>query len=222
VCVLNLSLSLSHTHTHTHTNTHTHTHTHTHLHTHARTTHTEDRRGVLSWLLNIFWIFNGGLQTAALWLLVGFLCCITVIGIPYGCKPQLPLHLPPHPPCPPPTHAHTHADTHTNTRKHTHTHTRCTLSTQSLSLSLSLSLRLSLSVSQARAQLLYPTLLSFLHLRTSRCLFRCLPPCCLTSVLHLRFLVLQDFGVRHAAIWAANCLCEHSKHRNIYHLLFLY
>ena len=28
---------------------------------------TEDRRDALSWVLNVLWVFNGGLQTAALW-----------------------------------------------------------------------------------------------------------------------------------------------------------
>ena len=27
----------------------------------------EDRRDALSWVLNVLWVFNGGLQTAALW-----------------------------------------------------------------------------------------------------------------------------------------------------------
>ena len=50
----------------------------------------EDRRDALSWLLNVIWIFNGGLQTASLWLVAGFLCCLTIIGIPVRCPQHEP------------------------------------------------------------------------------------------------------------------------------------
>jgi len=33
---------------------------------------------------NIFWIIFGGLISAVGWLFAGVLCCITVIGIPFG------------------------------------------------------------------------------------------------------------------------------------------
>ena len=35
-------------------------------------------------LMNILWLIFGGLLSALGWLLVGVLCCITVIGIPVG------------------------------------------------------------------------------------------------------------------------------------------
>ena len=51
----------------------------------------EDRRDALSWLLNVIWIFNGGLQTASLWLVAGFLCCLTIVGIPVRCPQHEPV-----------------------------------------------------------------------------------------------------------------------------------
>ncbi|PKM50550.1 MAG: YccF domain-containing protein [Firmicutes bacterium HGW-Firmicutes-7] len=33
---------------------------------------------------NIVWIVFGGLISAVMWLLCGLLCCVTVVGIPFG------------------------------------------------------------------------------------------------------------------------------------------
>jgi len=38
----------------------------------------------LSLIGNIIWILCGGFVTALGWLLAGLLCCITIIGIPFG------------------------------------------------------------------------------------------------------------------------------------------
>ncbi len=38
----------------------------------------------MSLLGNIIWIIFGGLLSAIGWLIAGFLCCITIIGIPFG------------------------------------------------------------------------------------------------------------------------------------------
>lgn len=40
--------------------------------------------GCLSTLFNIIWIFSGGLYTAIIHVVMGFLLCITVVGIPWG------------------------------------------------------------------------------------------------------------------------------------------
>ena len=33
---------------------------------------------------NIFWLLLGGLVLGILWALAGLLCCVTIIGIPFG------------------------------------------------------------------------------------------------------------------------------------------
>lgn len=40
--------------------------------------------GCLSILMNIIWILFGGIEIAMLHLIFGILCCITIIGIPFG------------------------------------------------------------------------------------------------------------------------------------------
>ena len=40
--------------------------------------------GCLSILMNIIWILFGGIEIAMLHLIFGVLCCITIIGIPFG------------------------------------------------------------------------------------------------------------------------------------------
>lgn len=35
-------------------------------------------------ILNILWFIFGGFVSGLLWLLAGLLCCITIIGIPFG------------------------------------------------------------------------------------------------------------------------------------------
>lgn len=44
----------------------------------------ESRAGCLSVVLNIIWLFTGGLYTAVVHLLFAFLLCITIIGIPFA------------------------------------------------------------------------------------------------------------------------------------------
>ena len=38
----------------------------------------------MSILGNIIWILFGGLLAAFSWFLAGILCCITIVGIPFG------------------------------------------------------------------------------------------------------------------------------------------
>lgn len=38
----------------------------------------------MKWVGNIFWLLLGGLVLGLLWAVAGLLCCITVIGIPFG------------------------------------------------------------------------------------------------------------------------------------------
>ena len=33
---------------------------------------------------NVFWLLFGGVIMALLWALAGLLCCVTIIGIPFG------------------------------------------------------------------------------------------------------------------------------------------
>ena len=33
---------------------------------------------------NIFWLLLGGLVLGIMWALAGLLCCVTIIGIPFG------------------------------------------------------------------------------------------------------------------------------------------
>ena len=40
--------------------------------------------GCLSILMNIIWILCGGLEIAFLHISFGILCCITIVGIPFG------------------------------------------------------------------------------------------------------------------------------------------
>jgi len=35
-------------------------------------------------IANIFWVLLGGLELALGWLLAGLLCCLTIVGIPFG------------------------------------------------------------------------------------------------------------------------------------------
>ncbi len=35
-------------------------------------------------IANIIWIVTGGWLTALMWLVFGFVCCVTIIGIPFG------------------------------------------------------------------------------------------------------------------------------------------
>jgi uncharacterized membrane protein YccF (DUF307 family) len=43
-----------------------------------------DRRGVLSWVLNLIWLLIGGWHMFLTWFVVGALICCTIIGIPCG------------------------------------------------------------------------------------------------------------------------------------------
>lgn len=43
-----------------------------------------DRRGPLSWILNLLWVVLGGWHMFLTWFLVGILLCLTIIGIPCG------------------------------------------------------------------------------------------------------------------------------------------
>ena len=45
---------------------------------------TGNTSGCLSVLLNIIWILTGGVYTAIVHLVFGFLLCLTIIGIPFG------------------------------------------------------------------------------------------------------------------------------------------
>ena len=38
----------------------------------------------MSILGNIFWFICGGLMSGLSWVLAGLICCITIIGIPFG------------------------------------------------------------------------------------------------------------------------------------------
>ena len=38
----------------------------------------------MSFLANLFWLIFGGLVSAIGWLAAGILCCLTIIGIPFG------------------------------------------------------------------------------------------------------------------------------------------
>lgn len=38
----------------------------------------------MSLLGNLFWLIFGGLISSIMWFLAGLLCCITVVGIPFG------------------------------------------------------------------------------------------------------------------------------------------
>ena len=38
----------------------------------------------MSILGNIFWFICGGLLSGLSWVLAGLICCITIIGIPFG------------------------------------------------------------------------------------------------------------------------------------------
>lgn len=38
----------------------------------------------MNWIGNFFWILFGGLVLGLLWLVAGVLCCITLVGIPFG------------------------------------------------------------------------------------------------------------------------------------------
>ena len=38
----------------------------------------------MKWIGNFFWFIFGGLLLALLWMAAGLLCCITIIGIPFG------------------------------------------------------------------------------------------------------------------------------------------
>lgn len=40
--------------------------------------------GCLSLLMNIIWIVCGGIEIAILHLIFGLICCITIVGIPFG------------------------------------------------------------------------------------------------------------------------------------------
>ena len=42
--------------------------------------------GCLSFVLNIIWIFCGGLELALIHLGLGLLFCVTIVGIPFGVK----------------------------------------------------------------------------------------------------------------------------------------
>ena len=39
---------------------------------------------IVSVLGNILWILLGGFLLAILWFFAGFLCCVTIVGIPFG------------------------------------------------------------------------------------------------------------------------------------------
>ena len=43
--------------------------------------HGIDREGILG---NILWFICGGLLSGLSWVLAGLICCITIIGIPFG------------------------------------------------------------------------------------------------------------------------------------------
>ena len=45
---------------------------------------TGNNSGCLSLICNIIWILTGGLYTAIVHIVFGFLLCITIIGIPFG------------------------------------------------------------------------------------------------------------------------------------------
>ena len=38
----------------------------------------------MRWIGNVIWILTGGWLTALMWLAFGLLCCVTVIGVPFG------------------------------------------------------------------------------------------------------------------------------------------
>lgn len=40
--------------------------------------------GCLSLLMNIIWIVCGGIEIAILHLIFGLICCVTIVGIPFG------------------------------------------------------------------------------------------------------------------------------------------
>jgi uncharacterized membrane protein YccF (DUF307 family) len=40
--------------------------------------------GCLSVIMNIIWIFVGGIEIASIHAFFGLLCCITIVGIPFG------------------------------------------------------------------------------------------------------------------------------------------
>lgn len=44
----------------------------------------KNKSGCFSVFGNIIWLIFGGLVTAFIWLLLGILLCITIIGIPFG------------------------------------------------------------------------------------------------------------------------------------------
>ncbi len=44
----------------------------------------KDRSSSMNVLGNIFWLLLGGLVLGIMWALAGLLCCVTIIGIPFG------------------------------------------------------------------------------------------------------------------------------------------
>lgn len=40
--------------------------------------------GCLSIIMNVIWIFVGGIEVASIHAFFGLLCCLTIIGIPFG------------------------------------------------------------------------------------------------------------------------------------------
>ena len=44
----------------------------------------KDDSGCLSIIMNVIWILLGGVEIALLHLTFGLLCCITIVGIPFG------------------------------------------------------------------------------------------------------------------------------------------
>lgn len=43
-----------------------------------------DSDSTVSLLINIIWIFCGGLELATSYAVAGLICCVTIIGIPFG------------------------------------------------------------------------------------------------------------------------------------------
>ena len=51
---------------------------------HHKTMHKKFKYGIPAILLNLLWLFFGGLWACLMHLFFGFLLCITIIGIPWG------------------------------------------------------------------------------------------------------------------------------------------
>lgn len=51
---------------------------------HVQKTQPKELPGCISFILNVFWVFTGGLIISITHIIFGLLLCVTIIGIPFG------------------------------------------------------------------------------------------------------------------------------------------